>query len=147
MNLTGMMMALVVIALISSLSLSMYGSLSTTYSVNVPTTLAGKNTSLQTFDKSQDIIELTKRMEANETGIAGALKGIPIFGEIGSITLAGVQILTLLFEVPGMFAAMISDTVAILGLPGWIGSLAIAAITILIIMTIVSALVRWGGTA
>lgn len=146
MNLTGMMVALVAIAMISALSIGMYGSMQSEYGINAPADLSGVDVQLSSFNRSKEIISLAEKMEANETGIAKALRGIPIFGEIGSITLAGVQILTLLFQTPAMFTAMIGDTVAILGLPPWIGTLLIAVITILIIMAIVSALVKWGGS-
>lgn len=147
MNLTGMLMALISIAIISVLSVGYYGAIQTQYGVSVPTTLqGGVDVNLRSFNRSQEVVALAERMEGNETGIAQALRGIPIFGEIGSITLAGLQILTLLFQTPGMFADMIADTVIIIGLPPWVATLLIAVLTILIIMSIVSALVKWGGS-
>lgn len=146
MNLTGMMLALICIAMVSALSIGYYGSVQDSYGISVPSSFQGANLSLQSFNRSAKIIEVSERMENNDTGIAKALRGIPIFGEIGSITLAGIQILTLLFETPDMMTDMITDTLRIIGLPPWIGTLIIAGMTILIIMAIVSALVKWGGS-
>jgi len=147
MNLTGMLLALISIAIISVLSIGYYGAIQSQYGVNTPTTLqGGVDVSLRSFNRSQEVVALAEQMEANQTGISQALRGIPIFGEIGSITLAGIQILTLLFQTPGMFADMIADTVLIIGLPPWVATLLIAVMTILIIMAIVSALVKWGGS-
>jgi len=146
MNLTGMMLALICIAMVSVLSIGMYGSVQSQYGISTPTDMNGVPMNLSSFNQSQEIIALSEQMESNQTGIAQALRGIPIFGEIGSITLAGIQILTLLFRTPQLFSSMVADTVAIIGLPPWIGSLIIIALTILIIMAIVSALVKWGGS-
>jgi len=146
MNLTSMLVVLIAVAIITVTGVSFYGDITSHYGIVMPTDINGAPVNLNTFNRTAKVIALAESMEGNQTGIAAVLKGIPVFGDISSITLAGVQVLTMLFEVPGMFVDMIGDTALMLGLPAWIPSLMIALVTILIIFAIVSTFVKWGGT-
>jgi len=98
-----------------------------------PENLASRNVTIEITQKTAEIEEALKKETTGITAVDVA------WGYINAALNAVTLPLTALF----VFTNMISDTVTFLHLPAWIGGIALSIIAVIIIMTIMSAYLKW----
>lgn len=132
-NITQLLITLVLVGIIVVGISSFYGSVGQQY---------GKSsTDLESMSAISQVNNMSAALQASTNNInpAGSLFNIPF------MIAAGVyQSLAIMFQIPGIFAAMITNFSLMTGLPlGWVEGGIISLLTVIIVMEIISAIMHW----
>jgi hypothetical protein len=94
-------------------------------------------TNLDSFNQLNNTLSIANSLQNNATGIAAMLQNIPLAGDFASVLIAGTQVLTVMFQIPGIFMGMINDMGSMIGLPDWFTSILTIAVTIYVVFAII----------
>lgn len=101
------------------------------------------NISPQDLSSSNITDEITQKVEDMETTMQQKPTGVPIIDYGWSFVNTALEALNLMLSSSYLFVNLITDTVAILGIPPWIIGIAVGVVLIIVMLEILSARLKW----